>query len=936
MFEGQHFGRYEIRSKLGAGGMGEVYVAHDAELGRDAAVKILPREFSTDEERKSRFRQEARTVSSLNHPNIITIYETGENEQGSFLVTELVDGRTLREIIGRESISLVRVLHIAEQVATALIAAHSAHIVHRDIKPENIMLRRDGIVKVLDFGLAKPTLDLPHSAGDSEHALTMPGMIMGSATYMSPEQARGIGVDERTDIWSLGVVIYEMVSGRTPFGGATTGDTIAAVIYKEPEPLTNLVADAPPELNRILRKALQKDREQRYQTVKDLALDLKELLFDLEHVPSGERSRSWPSNPALSENPTLIHQTSNTNHQPTAIGRVSTLGNDGVASSGSAKWVYGLIALVLLGMIVLVGAAGYGLYRWSRRSVDPGITFAKTQVSRIETDGKVLLPAIAPDGKVIAYASGENGNRSLVVRQLATGSIITVVPPTNLEFRTITFSPTGDYIYYTQIRGDFSINTLYQVPALGGTPKKLIEDVDSSVTFAPGGKQFAFLRHVSKTNEDVIYLVDTDSLNYQALVSNKRTSFDFFSGRPAWSPDGKRILIGGGNRQGGLNGEMKVVEIVVADKTVKTIETKNWYSVGSFVWLRDGASFLFTGRESQASPMQIWRAAYPSGEVQAITNDLNDYAEVGLTGDGTTIVTVKGEAVSSLWRYSPAGKDTTQISSDSRNLDGANGLASLTDGRLIFTRRTTGRNDLYLSDADGKNPRALVTDLGYISNPRVSPDGRYIIFSTLNNRAARIWRADADGKNLTALTAEDPKIADVNPQITADGKYVVVQRSVVNEDRSALVRVPIEGGAAEPFYGDDRFSVFQPRLSRDGRSIAFSRYDISTFKRKLGFGSLNANEFSRLEKEIDYDLIDTYDWTPDSQSLSLVSSRSGVPNVWRLPAGGGEAVPVTDFTSGLIFAFAWSADGKSILMVRGIINNDLLLIRDAGQVSSKQ
>src|SRR3954471_6885276 len=236
MLAGQRFGRYEVHSKLGEGGMGQVFTALDAELGRNVAIKLLPTEFTTDVDRRSRFRQEARVISALNHPNIITIYEIGENELGSFLATEFVEGRTLRDVIKNESLTLPHILKIVEQAANALVAAHAAAIVHRDIKPENIMVRSDGIVKVLDFGLAKPKNPvLPLADGDSTK--TVPGTVMGSARYMSPEQARGLDVDERTDIWSLGIVMYEMLSGRTPFAGETTSDTIRAILNKNPAPI---------------------------------------------------------------------------------------------------------------------------------------------------------------------------------------------------------------------------------------------------------------------------------------------------------------------------------------------------------------------------------------------------------------------------------------------------------------------------------------------------------------------------------------------------------------------------------------------------------------------------------------------------------------------------------------------------------------------------
>ncbi|HVF46249.1 MAG TPA: serine/threonine-protein kinase, partial [Pyrinomonadaceae bacterium] len=293
MLTGEKFGRYEIRSKIGEGGMGEVYLAHDAELERKIAIKLLSGEFTTDEERRARFRQEARVISALNHPNIITIYEIGENEHGSFLITEYVEGRTLRDVMRRDSLTIPKILRMVEQAALALVAAHAERIVHRDIKPENIMVRSDGIVKLLDFGLAKANL----SMNGGEENKTMPGTVMGSARYMSPEQARGLDVDERTDVWSLGIVLYEMLTGRAPFEGKTATDTIAEVIYKDPEPIGHLLPNLPVELQRIIRKSLQKDRDERYQSMKDFALDIKDLLYDYEHANSGDRLGHTTSSP---------------------------------------------------------------------------------------------------------------------------------------------------------------------------------------------------------------------------------------------------------------------------------------------------------------------------------------------------------------------------------------------------------------------------------------------------------------------------------------------------------------------------------------------------------------------------------------------------------------------------------------------------------------
>ncbi|HKQ53148.1 MAG TPA: protein kinase [Pyrinomonadaceae bacterium] len=286
---GTRFGRYEISSLLGAGGMGEVYLARDTtELERLAAVKVLPAELATDPERMRRFVLEAKTASSLNHPNILTVYEIGEADSSKFIATEYVEGETLRRKMARSRLTLREALDVAVQVASALAAAHKAGVAHRDIKPENVMVRGDGIVKVLDFGIAKLAERRAQTA-DTEaptRALvnTGPGVVMGTVSYMSPEQARGLSVDERTDIWSLGVMLYEMVAGRSPFEGETATDVLANILHHEPKSLLLYRSDVPDELERSVEKALAKDREERYQVVKDMALDLKRLRqrFDVE------------------------------------------------------------------------------------------------------------------------------------------------------------------------------------------------------------------------------------------------------------------------------------------------------------------------------------------------------------------------------------------------------------------------------------------------------------------------------------------------------------------------------------------------------------------------------------------------------------------------------------------------------------------------------
>lgn len=932
MLTGKQFGRYEIRSKIGEGGMGEVYAAHDTELDRKIAVKLLPSEFTTDEDRRARFKQEARIISALNHPNIITIYEIGENEHGSYLVTEYVEGRTLRDVTRNDSLTVPKILRIIEQAARALVAAHAAKIIHRDVKPENIMVRGDGIVKVLDFGLAKPGANM-----GGEDNKTIPGTVMGSARYMSPEQARGREVDERTDIWSIGVVLYELLTGRAAFDGETPTDTLADVIYKEPEPIGHLLPNLPIELQRIIRKALQKDRDERYQSMKDLALDLKDLLYDLEHANSGDRLGHTTSSPEFSESRTMIHTTSGSNFTNTkdAVTRISE--PDHVTTGSKRSLIFGLASVAVVALL------GVGIIRWFGGGPAPMSqnAFDRTQIARVNTDGKVNLPVISPDGKYVAYVAGELGRRSLVVRQLATDSLITVIPPTNLNFSAVSFSPTGDHIYYCETRSDFSVNTLYQVPTLGGSPKKLIEDVDSTVTFSPDGKQFVFVRHTSRDNDSLLMVADAATLQTQQLATARGSGYDFFSARPAWSPDGRVILIGGGKRQAGSVSEIAIGEVSVAGKTFRSLSGGEFFSSGNFAWFADGSGFVFTAREIQTAPTQIWRASYPGLEFRQVTNDFNDYLEVGLAADGKTILTLKGDLNATVWRMPADSREMLQLTADSRNPEGMLGLAQNSSaGPLLFTRREGKDAKIWMSDADGRNARALGPDSGTAVGPLLSADGRYIYYNLQKPQSSRIWRMDADGKNHVQLT-DDGDHGDYNPQLMPDGNTLIFQRQITNSDRAELFKISAAGGPITPFHSEPFHNLWSARISPDGTRIAYSTYDIRSYDRKIVLAKLNSNEFGGVEREFEYNLIHQMAWTPDGKSLTYLSSRSGTPNLWTQPIDGSPVMPLTDFKSGQIFNFAWSGDGKNILLARGTINNDLLLIRDAvraerGEVAKKR
>jgi serine/threonine protein kinase len=423
---GQTIGHYRVIELLGAGGMGEVYLAQDMTLGRQVSLKLLPAHFTADAERLRRFEQEARAASALNHPNILTIYEIGHADSVRYIATEFIDGVTLRERLAGKPIKTDEALEVAVQVAGALAAAHAKGIVHRDIKPENIMIsrsahlgQRENYVKVLDFGIAKLTepdvleTDLPTRPLVS----TSDGITMGTAPYMSPEQAQGLKLDARTDVWSLGVVLYEMVTGRAPFDGPTRSHLIVSILEKEPPPLRAQAEEVPEALEWIVSKALRKDREERYQTARELLSDLEDLKQRLDFAARVERSRPSDS---------ISKEISRSNEQ-------RALDAQAPATPGKLNRRNLLLAAAALITVTAVVFAfryfGPNLLR--NKSAAP---FSKFKVTRLTSTGKAASAVISPDGKYVVHVMGNAGQQSLWLRHIATGSDKEIVPANGISF----------------------------------------------------------------------------------------------------------------------------------------------------------------------------------------------------------------------------------------------------------------------------------------------------------------------------------------------------------------------------------------------------------------------------------------------------------------------------------------------------------------------
>ncbi len=925
---GTRFGRYEIRSLLGKGGMGEVYLAQDTKLERAVALKILPAEVAQDQKRMQRFVQEAKSASSLNHPNIITIHEIEHADTVNFIATEFIDGLTLRQHLARERMELNKALDVATQVASALAAAHAAGIVHRDIKPENVMIRKDGYVKVLDFGLAK--LTEPSASVDTEAATralvgTDPGMVMGTARYMSPEQARGQEVDARTDIWSLGVVIYEMLAGRTPFEGSTASDMIASILKTEPPPLARFAREIPPEAEWIVTKALMKEREERYQTAKEMLVDLRRLKQRLDAAAEIERSVV----PDLSsEAPQTTSGASQQASASTASGQMWSRTADLTAARPTTSAEYlvseiknhkrGAITIAAILLVALAGAA-FALYKFlgQKGRVAP---FEKINLTRVTNTGKSVQAAISPDGKYVVHVIEEAGQRSLWVRQVATNSDVQIVPPAEARYRGVSFSGDGNYVYYVRAEKNNSLAVLYQIPALGGTAKKIIEDVDSPITFSPDRKRLAFVRNVPSSGERVLILANADGTGEQKLATTKVPQAFNLSG-PSWSPDGKTIACSTLNSDSGGQYQT-LVGVNIADGSLRALSAQRWAFVGKVNWLADGGGLMMVAAD-QGAP-QIWHVSYPGGESRRITNDLNSYNDISLTSDSTSLVTVQGETSSNIW-VAPSADASRATRITSGKVEGVRGVAWTPDGRIVFASTASGHPDIWIVGADGAGLKQLTVEVGNNFDPKVTQDGRYIVFTSTRSGKSNIWRMEMDGGNATQLTAGSN---DFFPACSPDSQWVIYISW--NSGKPALWKVSINGG--NPTQLIDEWTLL-PAVSPDGKlvacdylgsenvrqwKIALVPFDggapVKTLDIPFYFRGVNAEQIVR--------------WTPEGRELIYIDNRGNLSNLWSQPVDGGQPKQLTDFKTDRIFNYDLTSDGKQFAFARGAVSSDVILISE--------
>jgi serine/threonine protein kinase/dipeptidyl aminopeptidase/acylaminoacyl peptidase len=927
---GATLAHYRIISKIGAGGMGEVYRAQDTELGRPVALKFLPSEVAAHQSRVKRFIQEAKAASALNHPNILTVYQIGRVDDSTYIATEFVDGITLRDHMRQQRLRLTEVLDIGIQIASALVAAHAAGIVHRDIKPENVMVRKDGIVKVLDFGLAKLTDRSDSSTGSEATTValshTEPGSILGTAAYMSPEQAAGREVDSRSDIWSLGVVLYELVASRMPFEGASKSHIIVAITDREPPPITQFVPDVPEALELIISEALTKDLEERCPTAKQMLGKLKRLKQRYESgavLTSSISASTAPQSSHASVGPisaSTPQQTMNETARSTAPSGAGSVTREVSKTSEFSKFHYA--GVLALGLIV-AAAAGFGLYKLFTQPKQ----FGPVKMTALTTGGKLNgedingQVSISPDGKwVVCGANDAKQQASLWIRQISTSSLVRIVPPETGAYLGTTFSPDGELVYFVAaLERDNFVPTLYRIPVVGGAPPaKVLDRVFSAIGFSRDGSQFAFVRR--NQDDTSLMVANTDGSGAPKSIAVLKQPNAFSSSGPSWSPDGKRIACGLFN--GTAAGYSTVVEVPVEGGEPRPMGLQKWATVGRVIWVADGSGLIMSAQpEFSSIGKQIWFLPYPSGDARRITNDLNGYGDtsLGVTADSATIATIQQVTASGIWITAPNQEEAQAQEILKTNLPDL--VAWTPDGKVAYSIRTGENWDIWVANRDGSESKQLTTDPFVDQQPTPCSDGQYIAFQSNRSRSWNIWRMNADGSNQKQLTHGD--YVDAFPVCSADGRAVVFTSG--RSGTWAIWKVGIDGG--EPVQLTRHASEF-PSISPDGKLIAYAyRDDQANRQPKLGIMPFEGGEpIKTIELPRTAQPI-ALQWMPDGRSIAYLDAGSGILNIWARPIDGGAAKQLTNFKSEFLNSFAISRDGK-IAVYRFNATRDIVLIKD--------
>ena len=833
LVSGTKLGRYEIRSKLGEGGMGEVYLAHDRKLDRKVALKTLPERLLADKSAKTRFIHEAKAASALNNAHIVTVYDIAPEDSRELIVMEYVEGETLRSLLSKRRLDLKRSLEYIEQVANGLAAAHQAGIVHRDIKPENLIVSNNGVAKILDFGLAKLTQRQATALADSHlttaqhpnaiaNVSTAPGTVLGTVGYMSPEQAEGKDLDNRTDIFSLGVVLYEVLTGKRPFEGKSAIDTLHSIINKDPVPVRELNPKVPLELSDLLERTLAKDRKERYQHVGDFELDLRRLRRAIETKPAAN-----------------------------APARNSRLGP-------IVFWCFiGFAILLSLALAAWIG-------RSSARSTSAGWSTAHAIATQLTNyGGKESYAALSPDGKSFVFVSTHGGASDIWLRQIAGGEPVKLTNDL-AEERDLVYAANGETIFFTRVDKADGVS-IWRIGVLGGQARLIV----SSAKFpapSPDGQSLAYFVGAKEGPGDELMVRALDGSNTRILA--RGVLGGVLSVRPAWSQDSRRLTF----VQRGLFAPSNLFAVDVNTGQTRQITKfkRSGEGIEDQVWLPDNRHIIVSYvPQSTFFQSDLGVLDTEDGSISRLTfNIAQAFSSLSISANGSRLIATANQTQREVWKV-PLGPDASENGrAATRVLDGSMDpmwTFVSRDGRmLLFNNATTGTRNLWTMPLDrSAAPRQITSVEGdNVMHASLSPDNSHVAFVSRATGNSDIWIQNVDGSDLRQLTADEA--ADAWPVWSPDGNWIVF--GSLRNDRWEIRRVPANGGASEKvmdgfFRGDwirqptgngtflitwfepgirlidverrtvvweerlERYSYTMPMFSSDGRYISLAVHD---------------------------------------------------------------------------------------------------------------
>jgi Tol biopolymer transport system component len=860
---GTKLGPYEILAPLGAGGMGEVYRARDTRLNRDVAIKVLPEALAHDADRLRRFEQEARTIAALNHPNILGIHDIGTHDGAPFLVSEFLEGQTLREKLVSGALPVRRAIEYALGIAEGLAAAHEKGVVHRDLKPENVFVTRDGRIKVLDFGLAK--LVAPEENHETAVTLTspatLPGMVMGTVGYMSPEQVRGEPCDARSDIFSFGAVLYEMLTGKRAFKRETSAETMTAILREEPHALNDAGWQGPLELQRILARCLEKNVERRFQSASDLAFAIESL--------SGA---------------SIATTTAKKVSQP----------------KSSRAWLAWVVAAALL--------VGIAVRETVRPAAAPANPLEKAHFTRV-TDFESVEAAISPDGRFVAFVSDHDGPFDVWLTQVGTGRLINLTHgkagPLPGPLRNVGFSGDGSEIWIGG--GDVGLR-LRLMPLTGGAPRNFLGEQAANVAWSPDGERIVY--HTFGSG-DPMFVADRTGANARKIFGDQPGIHNHF---PTWSPDGHWIYFVHGTP---ATREMDLWRIDPAGRNPERLTQIN--SDVAYPTPVGNRTVLYVARDADGSGPWLWAFDLKRRESRRASVGLEQYTSVQASADGRRLVATISNPVAGLWTVPILDRVAEERDVKPFSVPNERALAPRLAGSSLFYLSSLGAGDGLWRLRDGQATEIWKgADGALIETPAVSPDGGHVAIVLRRSRKRQLHVVSSDGAEL------QPIAEGIDVQGTScwspDARWIVTGGS--DATGPGLFKIPLEGGSPVRLVTGQ---ALNPVWSPDGNLIVYAGTNVSTFAPLLAVHpdgtsvELPHISLRRLGEHVRF--------LPDGKSLIYMQGLLASQDFWLLDLASMKSRPLTRLQNGAAMrTFDVTSDGKQIVFDRLRENSQVVMI----------